>query len=155
MAFTLKSFAVAIEDLAALEEKLPAREIGPLAKAGQKILVDASARSGGIKAGERSFVLRKPTKRNGYASVKLVGRGFAVLDEYGSYKSPAGYYQEAAGGYVLAGPPTANWSGFASSVFHPPQEANPYLAEATAQIGVLAEAAYDRAVGAAIKKVGL
>lgn len=166
MAFTLKSLSRALDDMAKLQEKLPAAAIVALAEAGQKILVATSAKSGGIKPGEHSFYLRRPTKRNGYASVSLVGRGFAILDEYGSYKKPQGYEIDP-GGYVglgsngkanklvLAGKPSGNWSGFAAYVHHPAQKAHPYLAEATVAIGKLADSAYDRAQSAALKRVGL
>ena len=153
--FTLKSLGKALDELAALQDTLPAAEMTALAEAAKKLLVAASAKSGGVKAGERSFVVRRPTKRNGYASAVLVGRGFATLDEYGSYKKPGGYYEEAHAGYVLAGKPSSNWSGFAASVFHPAEKAHPYADGAAVEIGILADAAYNRAQAAALKKVGL
>lgn len=157
--FTLKSFARAAAEMEKLEQALPAATMKGLAEAGKQLLIDASSSSGGVKAREDQFSLRLPKKANGYASQAIVGKGFAVLDEYGSYKKPGGWDIDpgfafnAAKGTAKQGRVLADGKGFfAAYVHHPPLKAHPFVGKAEAALQVIANHAYDTAQTVALKK---
>ena len=53
--FSLKGFARAADEMAVLQDRLPAAQIGPLAEASKKVLLGASRSSGGVHADEKNF----------------------------------------------------------------------------------------------------
>lgn len=155
--FTPRQFAVATSKFEKLQDGLPASAIPPLAEEARKILAAASHSSPGVKATESEFRLVRPTAKNGYASARIVGRGFAILDEYGSYKQPAGYDIDpsftfnASTGVAKQGRVLADGKGFfAAYVHHPPIKAHPYVTKATIVIEKAVDATFEKATSAII-----
>lgn len=104
--FTPKGFAHATEKMA----NLAAGDIphATLRNTGEKvrgIAAAASASSGGVKAPPTQFKFKPPkTTSEGTWQARVVGFGFAVLDEFGSYKKPRGYTEAPRkGGYGQTG----------------------------------------------------
>ena len=102
--------------------------------------------------------MKGPSGARGFSSAAVVGFGFAVLDEYGSYKKPDGYEEEPSWKYGVstgvARPILGNRkTGFAAAyVHHPAQKAHPYVSGAEQLIGGLANKAYNEAMVATILK---
>ncbi len=175
--FTPASFARACGEFSALESALPAAVLGPIAEASKGLMSAASASSGGVRAAPSEFHLKKPKKSGASANAAIVGAGFAVLDEFGSYKHPHGFpinpkksgkrQQRAkrasfdtraraaarALGYqksVLSSGPGGFVAAYVTN--HPPIKAHPYVAKAEVGIGKLMEEGYDKATLAIIAK---
>lgn len=164
--FTPNGFVKAMTHLVKLQDSLPTQALKQSIEASKATLVAASAASGGISAKESEFRDRWVRRSPGYADATIRGRGFAVLDEFGSYKSPKGYAiapkkfgkrqtnskrasfetraRSAARslGYsrVMLGNPA---TGFAAAYVtnHPPIKAHPYVGAAERIIGDIVERA--------------
>lgn len=135
-------FAVAMRNASALENNLPREAVLKVGKYAIKTMAEASKRSGGVKAPASQFALKLPAPAKGFAAGAVVGFGFAVLDEHGSYKKPKGYdiepqYGIGRGIYGKNRAILGNkGKGFAAAyVHHPPIKAHPYSAVASVVIG--------------------
>lgn len=155
--FTPRQFVSACKEADALTTKLPAPVLAGLGEIAIGALTGASAASGGVKA--KDFHFKKPRGGAGQASAVVVGSGFAVLDEYGSYKKPNGYdiepqYGIGRGIYGTNRAILGNKrKGFAAAyVHHPAIKAHPYVSKAEVVIGQAADKAFDTAVLGALLK---
>lgn len=155
---TLRQYLDSCKKAEAATQKLPAPVLAGLGETAIAALTAASAASGGVKATD--FHYRKPRSGQGQASAAIVGSGFAVLDEFGSYKKPRGYEIEPQYGIgrgiygknraILGNKRT----GFAAAYVtkHPPIKAHPYVAKAEVVIAQAADKAFDAAmVGVLLK----
>lgn len=140
---TLRQFIDRDKKLAAIAEgKLPKATVEKMGAFAIATLVAASARSGGVKASAGAFKFKPPRAAKGFAFAKVVGFGFASLDEHGSYKKPHGYdiepsYGIGRGQYgksrQILGSKKRNFA--AAYVHHPPIKAHPYVDGASILIG--------------------
>lgn len=181
---TVAQFAGKLEDLAQVADtrltKLTLEKTGKKAIA---VMVAASASSGGVRAPASQFKVKGPSQGKGYSSAAVVGWGFAVLDEAGSYNKPHGYTEapkkagkrqinprnkRAAANYEARARAAARAFGYSKAILgnkatgfaaayvnHPPQKAHPFVAQSEPVIGVIVEKALDVETIAALAKVGL
>ena len=139
---TLGQFLRKTGELERGEEKLPTAAVAKMGAFGIATLVAGSRQSGGVKASAAAFKFKPPRPTKGFAMGKIVGFGFATLDEHGSYKKPHGYdiepqYGIGRGIYgknrAILGSKARNFA--AAYVHHPPIKAHPYADAAQIVIG--------------------
>lgn len=158
--FTVQAFQRTLNELAKISDgELPKSVIDQVGAKAIGILSAASKASGGVWAKPSQFKV-KHNSRAGTA--RIVGWGFAVLDEHGSFKKPHGYTIEPSYGIgrgqygknrqILGNKKT----GFAAAyVHHPAIKAHPFEDAAEPAIYALMDAAMDLQTIKALAKVGL
>ena len=159
--FSLHGFQKALDDLAKISDgRLPKAVIDQVGAKAIGILSAASKASGGVWAAPSQFKVKHNTRAG---TARIVGWGFAVLDEYGSFKKPHGYaiepsYGVGRGQYGKSRQILGNKSrGFAAAYVdrHPPIKAHPFEHVAEPLIGALMEKAMDLETIKALSRVGL